>query len=68
MSLGEGIESAYLMLKTEQQRLTPKYDIMRSLVPLVKQYNVTIDDNKFNITCQCCNILVTFKGSSGELL
>ena len=26
------------------------------------------DDNKFKITCQCCNGFVAFKGNSGELL
>ena len=27
-------ESAYLKWKSEQHRMTPKYDILRSLVPL----------------------------------
>ena len=26
------------------------------------------DDNKFKITCQCCNGFVTCKGRSGELI
>ena len=44
LSLGEAIE---------QQRLTPKYDIMRSLVPLVKKYFVTTEEDNtlFKITC-----------------
>ena len=36
LPLIEAIESSYLTWKSEQYRLTPKYDIMRSLVPLVK--------------------------------
>ena len=42
MSLGEAIESAYLVWNSEQHRLTPKYDILHSLVPLVKKYHVTM--------------------------
>ena len=43
---------------------------MHSLVPLVKHYFVTMeeDDNQFKITCQFCNGFVTCKGSSGELI
>ena len=36
MLLGEAIEIAYLMWKSEQHRLTLKYYILRSLVPLIK--------------------------------
>ena len=43
---------------------------MRSLVPLVKHYFVTMeeDDTLFKINCQRYNYFVTCKGSSGELL
>ena len=43
---------------------------MCSLVPLVKHYFVTMeeDDNQFKITCQSSNGFVTCSGSSGELL
>ena len=43
---------------------------MRSLVPLVKHYFVTMEEdyNLFKITCQCCNGFVTCKGSSVELI
>ena len=66
LPLGESIESAYLMWKSEQHRLTPKYDIMRSLVPLVKHYFVTMeeDDSQLKITCQRCDGFVTCKGES----
>ena len=57
MSLVEAIESAYLMWNSEQHRLTPKYDIIRSLVTLVKHYFLTVeeDENLFKITFQRCN-------------
>ena len=42
IALGETIESAYLMWKSEQHRLTPKYDILRLLVTLVKTYFMTM--------------------------
>ena len=50
--------------------MTPKYDIMLSLVPLVKHYFVTMeeDDTLFKITCQRCNGFVTCKGRIGKLL
>ena len=43
---------------------------MRSFVPLVKHYFVTMEDdeNQFKITCQHCNGFVTYSGRSGELL
>ena len=43
---------------------------MRSLVTLVKNYFLTVeeDDALFKITCQGCNVFVTFKGRRGELL
>ena len=48
LPLGESIESAYLKWKSEQHILTPKYDILRSLAPLVNHYSVTLeeDDNQ----------------------
>ena len=57
--LGESIESAYVMLNSEQHRLTPRYDIMRSLVPFVKHYFVTMkeDDTLFKFTCKIFNSL-----------
>ena len=36
LPLGEAIESDHLTWKSEQHRLTPKYDILCSLVPLEK--------------------------------
>ena len=42
LTLDEYTEIAYLVCKSEQHRLTPKYDIMHSLVPLVKHYNMTM--------------------------
>ena len=58
------------MWKSEQQRLKPKYDIVHSLLSLVKQYNVTMDedDNKFKIICQRCNDFVTCSGRRGKLI
>ena len=55
------------MWKSEQHRLTPKYDILSSLVLFVKDYFVTMneDDNQLKIACQLCNIFVTFKSRSG---
>ena len=67
MPLGEAIEISYLMLKSEQKRMTPEYDIMRSLVTLVKRYFVSMDedDTYLKITCQHCNGFVTFSSRSG---
>ena len=45
LPLGEDIESAYLMWKTEKHRLTTKCDILRSLVPLVNHYFVTMEED-----------------------
>ena len=36
LPLGDAIEIAHLVGKSEQHRLTPKYDIMCSLLPFVK--------------------------------
>ena len=44
LTLGEAIEIAYLMWKSEQHRLKPKYDSMRVLAPPVKQYNATMEE------------------------
>ena len=58
------------MWKLEQNRLTPKYDILYSLVTLVKHYHVTMEEdyNQFKITCQCCNGFVTCYGVNVELI
>ena len=45
LPLGEAIESSYLMCKSEQHRLTPKHDILRSLVPLLEHCFVTIEED-----------------------
>ena len=52
--LYESIESDYLTWKSTQHRLTLKYYIMRSLVPLVKRYFLTIEEDNtiLKITCQ----------------
>ena len=57
LPLGESIESAYLVWKSEQHILTPKYKILCSLVPLLKHHLVTMyeDDNIFKITGQHCS-------------
>ena len=57
----EAIEIVYIRFKSEQHRLTPKYDIMYSLVPLVKNYFVTMEeyDNQLKITSQRCNDFLT---------
>ena len=43
---------------------------MSSLVPLLKQYNVTMeeDDNEFKINCQRCNVFLTCSDRCEELL
>ena len=53
LPLGEAIESDYLMWKSEKHRLAPKYDILCSLLALVKKYFVTMEDdyNQFKIIC-----------------
>ena len=58
------------MCKLEQHRLTHIYDTLSSLVPLVKHYFVTKeeDDNKFKITFQRCNGFVTYSGRGVELI
>ena len=70
LSLGESSKSAYLVWNSEQHRLTPKYYIMTSLVPLVKYYNVTMEEyyNQFKIICKHCDVCLTYDGWSGELL
>ena len=70
LPLVEDIESAYLTCMSEQHRLTPKYEILCSIVLLVKHYFVTMeeDDNKFKINCQWCNGFETCKGIIGELV
>ena len=63
-------EIGYLVWKSEQHSLTPKNDIMRALVPLVKHCNMALeeDDKKFKIICKLCNGFVTCLGHIGELL
>ena len=47
-----------------------KYDILRSFVPLVKHYHVTLDDGykPITFTCQHFNGFVRSSGKSGEIL
>ena len=45
LTLVETIESDYITWKSEQHRLTPKYEILRSLAPLVKHYNTTLEED-----------------------
>ena len=50
--------------------MTPKYDVLYSLVSLIKHYFGAMEeyDNQFKITYQHCNGFVTFSGGSVELL
>ena len=70
LPLGESIASDYLMWKSEQHKLTPKYGILCSLLTLVKHYFVTMKDydNKCKRTCQRCNGFSICTGGTGELL
>ena len=70
MPIGEAIESVYLKWKSEQHRMTPKYDILRSFVPLVENNHVTEDndDKPFKITCKSCNKIVRCAVKSVELI
>ena len=67
MALVEAIESTYLMWKSEKHGLSPKYDILYSLVTLVNHYFFTIEEdyNKFKITCQHFHDILTCLGRSG---
>ena len=67
LTLGEAIESDYLIWRSEKHGLAPKYDILRSLVPLIKQYNVTLEDDdiQFKTTCHHRSGFVTCSGRSG---
>ena len=58
------------MWKPEQHRMTSKYDIMCSLMTLLNQYFVTMeeDGNQLKTTCQRCNDFLTNSCSSIELL
>ena len=60
----EVYSSAYLIFKSEQHILTCKYGILRSLLPLVKHYFMTMEEdyNQLKITCQRFNVFVTFSG------
>ena len=62
MPLSDAIESNYLSWKSDQHRLTPIYEILHSLVPLLKYYSVTMqeDDNQFKKTCKCSNGFVIY--------
>ena len=64
----EDIESAYIMWKSEQHRLTPKYDIFHSFVNLIKHYHVTLDDDdkSIKITCQRCYGFLIYSGKSDK--
>ena len=66
----ESIEIVYLTWNPEQQILISKDEILRPLVPLVKHYNVTVDedDEKFKITCKCCSEFVTCSVKSRVIL
>ena len=44
LSIGKYIESSYLMWKSEQHILTPKYEIFHSFVPEINHYRVTCVD------------------------
>ena len=57
LPLCENIEIAYLIWKSEQHILTPKYAILRSFAPLVKYQHISEDDDgdkPLEITCQSC--------------
>ena len=70
MPLGKAIESAYLVWNSYQHRLTPKYNILNSLVTLVKNYHVTMEEdyNQFKVNYQRCNGFVEISGRRGELI
>ena len=70
MMLSEAIDISYLMCKSKEHRLIPKYYILCSLVPPVKHYHVDllVDDRKVKITCKRCNGFVKCSGRSVKLL
>ena len=45
LTLGDAIESDYLMRKSEQHRMTPKYEILSSFLPLVKHDFLTTEED-----------------------
>ena len=57
------------MWNSEHHRMIPKYDNIKSLIPLVKHQFVTIYEynNLLKITCQCYNSFLTRKGRAREL-
>ena len=69
LSLRKPIKSSYPMWKSEQYRMKPKYHILRLLMPLIKYFNANMEEycNQFIITCQSCNVFVTWSVRSGEL-
>ena len=64
--LYNSIESAYLVWKSEQHRMTPNYYILHLLMPLVKKCFVTMEEyaNQLKIACRCFIDFVTRKGMS----
>ena len=57
LNFGEAIESVSIVWKSEQHSITPRYDILRSLVPLLKYYTVNMeeDSDKLTVTFKLCN-------------
>ena len=58
--LCENIEISYLIWKSEQHILTPKYAILRSFAPLVKYHHMSEEDDgdkPLEITCQSCKCI-----------
>ena len=71
ITICEAIEISYLTWNSEKHIRTPKYNILRSFEPLVKNYHVSYvddDDKPLNFTCQHCNGFVRCAGKSDELL
>ena len=61
----------YLTQKLEQHRLTLKYDILCSFVPIAKHYHVNyMDDNdkQLKTTCQWSIVFVRCSVKSGEVI
>ena len=50
--------------------MTTKYDILRSLVLILKHYNITVEEvnNQFKITCQNFDVFITCYVRSGEII
>ena len=56
-TLGKANESVYLKWKSEQPKLTPKYEIFRSFVPLVKQQHLTLVNDDKNYSKLTVNVV-----------